>query len=409
MQRMNIWYLSAYDQPKGQSSRTYDFSRELIKRGHQVTMFTNSYCHWTHVECLASHEKWRIEDIDGIRVVWLRTNHYAGNDWRRGANMLFNVWRSLQVARVLPDKPDLVIGPSVPLGTGWAALRIAGMKGAAFVFEVRDIWPQALVDLGVLSNNSLLYSLLRCLEKYLYQKANRISAVLPFTWKHVGNSGADSSKVYWIPNGAILERFSNLPIYNGGQFPLTAMYVGGFSITHDVSTILKTAKILEERGINSYRFVIVGSGRQRSDCENEAKGLRIRNVEFRDSVPKNEIPQLQMSADILIASVKNTPVYQFGINSNKMYDYLASGRPVIFSGNAPNDPIAESGAGFSIPPEDPDAMAEALEKYLTMSPSERIDMGRRGRHYVENEFDIRKLADRMESLLKQAIKDRSHS
>lgn len=75
---MNIWNISAHDQPRGQSSRTYDFSRELLKRGHQITMFTNSYCHWTHTERLSPNEKWRIEEIDGIRVVWMRTIKYTG-------------------------------------------------------------------------------------------------------------------------------------------------------------------------------------------------------------------------------------------------------------------------------------------------------------------------------------------
>lgn len=403
---MNIWYLSAYDQPKGQSSRTYDFSRELVKRGHQVTMFTNSYCHFTHEERLGPAEKWRIEEIEGLKVVWLKTFHYTGNDWRRAANMLSNVWRAGQVARILADSPDVVIGPSVPMLTGWVALRIARKKRAAFVFEIRDIWPQALVDLGALSKTSLAYYLLRYLEKYLYRKARRISAVLPFTWKHVGDSGTNSNKVCWIPNGASLERFSEHATCSGGQPPLTAMYVGGFSLTHDVSTILRAAKILKEKGITEYKFIIVGGGSQRSRCENEAKDICLTNVEFRDPVPKSEIPRLQKGADVLIASVKDTPVYQFGINSNKIYDYLASSRPIIFSGNAPNDPIAESGAGFSIPPEDPHAMAEALQRVLKMSPVDRIELGQRGRHYIENEFDINKLAERMETLLLQAIKEK---
>lgn len=403
---MNIWYLSAYDQPKGQSSRTYDFSRELVKRGHQVTMFTNSYCHFTHVERLEPEEKWKVEDIDGIRVVWLKTIHYKGNGVKRGLNMLSNAWRALEVSRSLPEKPDVVIGPSVPLGTGWAASRIARMKRAAFVFEVRDVWPQALVDLGALRNNSIPYKLLRYLEKYLYQKAHRISAVLPFTWKHVEDSGGDSTKVCWIPNGANLERFLNLSDYNGGQPPLAAMYVGGFSITHDVFTILKAAKMLEDKSINGYRFIVIGSGNQRADCEKEAHALNLQNFEFRDPVPKSEIPRLQMGADVLIASVKKTPVYQFGINSNKIYDYLASARPIIFSGDAPNDPIAESGAGISIPPEDPNEMFAALMRLLEMDPAARIELGQRGRRYVESEFDIRKLAERMESLLLQAIKNK---
>jgi glycosyltransferase involved in cell wall biosynthesis len=404
---MNIWYLSAHDQPKGISSRTYDFSQELVKRGHRVTMFTNSYCHFTHVERLSHHEKWRIEEIDGIRVVWLHTFPYIGNGWRRGVNMLSNAWRALQVARALSDKPDVVIGPSVPLGTGWAASRIAGMKGAAFVFEVRDVWPIALVDDGGLSKRSPVYYSFRLLEKYLYRKSQRISATMPFIYQHVSESGSNPEKVTWIPNGVNFERYSGLDTYDGGEnLPLVAMYVGGFGNAHDVITIVRAARIFQQNGNDKYRFVLIGDGVKRSECRHEASLHALSNIEFRDPIPKSEVPRVQMEADILIAAVLDSAAYRFGLNLNKMFDYLASGRPVIFSGNAPNDPVAESGAGFSIPPEDPEAMAGALQKLLDMSPAERIELGKRGRRYVENAFDIKKLTEHMEVLLLQAINDK---
>jgi glycosyltransferase involved in cell wall biosynthesis len=110
-----------------------------------------------------------------------------------------------------------------------------------------------------------------------------------------------------------------------------------------------------------------------------------------------------MEADILVACVTDSESYRFGLNLNKIFDYFASGRPVIFSGKAPKDPVAESGAGFSIPPEDPEAMAQSLVKLLEMTPEQRIEMGERGRRYVEDHFDMHKLAERMEMLLSQAI------
>lgn len=407
MQGMNIWYLSAHDQPRGHSSRTYDFSQELLKRGHQVTMFTNSYCHWTHEERLSPHEKWRIEDIDGIRVIWLRTFPYTGNGLGRGMNMLSNVWRSIAVAKTLSDKPDIVIGPSVPLFTGWAALKIAKTKRVPFVFEVRDVWPIALTYSGGLSSKSPVYYLLRILEKYLYRKANYISSTLPYISDHVYNSGGNVDKVVWIPNGVNFKRFSNFDKYTGGEtLPLVAMYVGGFGAEHDVITIVRAAKILQQRGDARYRFVIIGDGPKKPECIKESLLNKLSNIEFRDPIPKLDVPKVQMEADILIASVIDSPVYQFGINLNKIYDYFASARTVIFSGKAPNDPVAESGAGFSIPPDDPDAMVRALEKFLEISPSERIEMGKHGRRWVENGFNMQKLGDSMEALLLQAIKDR---
>ena len=407
MKRMNIWYLSAHDQPKGMSSRTYDYSRELVKRGHQVTMFTNSYCHWTHKEYLTPHEKWRIEEIDGIRVVWLRTIHYTGNGLGRGMNMLSNAWRSIQVSRGLSDNPDVVIGPSVPLGTGWAASTIAVMQGAAFVFEVRDVWPIALVYDGGLSHSNPIYYVFRYLEKYLYRKSQRISATMPFIFDHVAESGSNPNKVTWIPNGVDFGRFSGFDGYDGGKkLPLVVMYVGGFGAAHDVITIIRAANILQQKGNNNFRFVIVGDGVKRAECQREALLHKLSNIEFREPVPKAVIPQLQMESDILIACVLDSDAYRFGLNLNKIFDYFASGRPVIFSGNAPNDPVVESGSGFSVPPEDPEAMVDALLKLLAKSPAERAEMGKCGRRYVENEYDMVKLTDRMELLLWQAIKEK---
>ena len=400
---MNIWYLSAHDQPRGQSARTYDFARELTRRGHDVTMFTNSYCHWTHVERLMSGERWRIEVIDGIRVVWLRTIHYTGNGLMRGLNMLSNAWRSIQAAHELTDLPNVVVGPSVPLGTGWAAARIAGMKGAAFVFEVRDVWPIALVDDGGMSRHSPVYVAFRLLEKYLYRRAQRISATMPYLHRHVSESGADPGKVSWVPNGVDFDRFAGWEAYDGGEVgSLVVMYVGGFGVAHDVITIVRAAKILHESGVVGIRFVIVGNGVKRAECEREAVFGKLGNVEFRDSVPKAQVPKVQMEADVLVAAVTDSASYRFGLNLNKIFDYFASARPVIFAGKAPNDPIIASGAGFSVPPENPRALVEALLRLSAMSPAERREMGLRGRRYVESEYDMRTLADRMENLLTEA-------
>ncbi|MFB3883619.1 MAG: glycosyltransferase family 4 protein [Thermodesulfobacteriota bacterium] len=407
MRKMNVWYLSAHDQPRGKSSRTYDFSLELVKRGHRVTMFTNSYCHWTHEERLNPGEKWRVEEVDGIRVVWLRTIHYVGNGVGRGMNMLSNAWRSIQASHRFSDRPDVVIGPSVPLGTGWAASRIAAMKDAAFVFEVRDVWPIALVYDGGLSRSSPVYHAFRVLEKYLYRKCQRISATMPFLHEHVAGSGGDPQKIVWVPNGVNFERFSGFETYDGGQtLPLVAMYVGGFGVAHDVITLVRAAHLIQQKGAGPYRFVIVGDGVKRPECEKEASRLKLSNIEFRDPVPKSEVPRLQTEADVLVACVTDSESYRFGLNLNKIFDYFASGRPVIFSGRAPKDPVAGSGAGFSIPPEHPEPMAQALEKLFQMAPAERVEMGKRGRRYVEDHFDMHKLAERMERVLSEAVIER---
>ncbi len=337
-------------------------------------------------------------------MIWLQTIQYTGNGIRRGLNMISNARRSLQVAATLADRPDVVIGPSVPLGTGWAAARIAEKTGAAFVFEVHDVWPTILVDDGGLSKRNPVYHVFRAMEKSLYRRAQRISSTLPFLFDHVAASGSDPRKVTWVPNGVDFRRFAGHEKYGGGTSgQLTVMYVGGFGVAHDVFSILRAAKILHEAGETGFRFVFVGNGPKKSGCQAEANAAGLRNIEFRDPVPKDMVPVIQTEADVLVASVTESDSYWFGLNLNKLFDYFASSRPVVFSGKAPNDLVREANAGFSIPPEDPLAMAEALRMLRALGAPARIAMGERGRRYVEDNFDMRMLGERMESLLRQAI------
>lgn len=401
---MKIWYVAAYDQPRGQSPRTYDFSVELVRRGHEVTMFTNGYCHFTHKERLRDDELWRVEMVDGIRVVWLKTRPYVGNGLGRGLNMLDNVRRVLQSSRTLGDRPDVVLGPSVPLLTGWAAARLADRYRVPFIFEVRDVWPDALVDIGGLKKNSLMYRVFRHVEKLMYRKAARISSTLPNLADHVAGSGSDPAKIVCIPNGVDLAPYNKPESYDGGAGrQLVVMYVGGFGLDHDVPTIIRAAKILQDEGDQRFRFIVIGGGVRKAQCEEEARSCQLRNLELRNPVPKTSLPEVQRDADILVAAITDSKSYRFGLNLNKLCSYFASARPVLFSGNPPNDPVAESGGGISVKAEDPQAMVDGLRALAQREPAERIRMGESGRRYAQTTLSMEALGDRMEKMLASAI------
>jgi glycosyltransferase involved in cell wall biosynthesis len=400
--KLNIWFISAYDAPEGNSSRTYDYATELTDLGHNVTLFTSSYCHFTHRERLDKNEKWREEYFGKVRVFWLKTIPYNGNGLKRAANMISNAYRAFWVGSTRNERPDVIFGPSVPLFTGIAALLLAKIKRCPFIFEVRDIWPQALIDLGALSERNPIAIIFKMMEIVLYKQAKKIIAVLPYAYKHICNYGILKENIIWIPNGVKLSRYAEINPYSGGtRMTLTVMYLGGFSLTHDIDTIIEAARILKDE--KGFKFIIIGGGKGKDKCEETVRLHSLNNIIFKDPVNKVEIPHVLEEADVLIASVRNTPVYQFGINSNKIFDYLGSGRPIIFAGNTPNDPVTDACAGITIPPEDPIAMSDALKKMMHMSPLERKQLGNNGLEYARQHFDTHILAKHLENVIMHSL------
>ena len=401
---MKIWFLSAYDQPKGQSPRTYEFSLELAKRGHEVSFFTNSLCHFTQKDQLKFFELRRIEYISRVRTIWLKTFPYKGNGIRRGINMLTNFLMILISGLISRQKPDVIICPSVPILTGFCGYLLSIFHKVAFIYDVRDVWPDILVDIGGLNKKSLVFYLFKKIEKLLYKKSKFISSTLPFIDNHVASCGADPKKIFFIPNGLNTSKIVFEEKYDGGDSNnMNVYYIGGFSLDHDVENIIQAANLLQRGGDKRFKFTIIGDGVNKKACVKLARSFNLNNIEFKPPVKKEIIFSIQSKADILLACIKDTKSYRFGINLNKICTYLGSARPIVFSGNSPNDLVQESQCGLSVEAENPQKLVEALVRISSLSQVQRIKMGQKGREYVEKKLSILKLTDKMESMLFKAL------
>src|SRR6267378_3254149 len=140
-----------------------------------------------------------------------------------------------------------------------------------------------------------------------------------------------------------------------------------------------------------------------------ARELNLRNVEFRDAVPKSELHRVLEEADAFILSMRDLPeLYRYGISFNKLCDYVAAGRPVLFAGNPSNNVVAEFQCGIVVPPENPQAFAAAIRKFENMTPEQRAEMGRNGIRCAKERFDIALLADRLETMLLSVAEESRH-
>ena len=413
---MRIWILNHYattpDQPAG--TRHYDIGRVLATQGHDVTIFASSFNHFTfREERLQGNERSRVDCVDGIRFAWIRTTPYSGNDARRALNMLSYAMGTIRVQRRMP-RPDVVVGSSVHPAAAAAAWLIASIRHIPFVFEVRDLWPQALVDMGALRENGVVTRLFRRAERFLYRHARMIIALPPRAADYITPLGIPREKIVYIPNG-IADYDESVPNMNDSATKLvlkitelrqTGHLVAGFVGSHvqanGVDTLIHAARVLRDRGVHEIEFILVGDGLEKERSQQLAHSLGLRNVLFWQSLPKRSVPVVLDALDITLFSLHDISVFKYGLSCNKLFDYLASGRPMVSACAIEDTPVSASGGGICVPPESPEEIADALIGLASMSVAERRAMGERGRHWVYQHHGMTALAGRFLNVLVQA-------
>jgi glycosyltransferase involved in cell wall biosynthesis len=402
---MRIWVVNHYaDPPDGLATRSFDLGKRWVEHGHPTTIFVSNFSHYhlKPVRRIPFPRLWLNEDIDGVTMVWLRSPGYRKNDWRRVLNMV--TFSTLAVvAGVFRRKPDVVIGVSVhPLAAlaGWV---MAKLRRARFFFEVTDLWPETLIEFGMLPAQSRRARYMRRLETFLFKHSERIVMLWRHTDEYVESQGVSRQRIAWIPHGVELSRYDSLATYDGvAHNPFKVVFLGGFVSANSLDTILDAALELKKRGRKDIRILLIGSGQDRAGIMDRARGLDLDNVEFPTAVPKAEIWRAMALADAFIYGLRDIPLYRYGISLNKLADYLASERPIIFFGRSTYDPVKEANAGFSVPPGDPVAIADAIERLAALSPEERKAMGLRGREYLMAHHNIPNLAERYIGILETA-------
>lgn len=396
----NVWILNHYATYPGGvgSSRHYHLAKGLKNFGWNATIIAASVEHQTGIQRLNFDEDKRIDDVDGVCFLWLKTPTYKGNGTGRLKNILAYTWAALQskTTRGLSN-PDVIVGSSVHPFAAVAGAILARRLSIPFIFEVRDLWPQTLVDLGRLSNKSFVTWFLRQIERWLYRRAARIIVLLPLAWEYIKIFGIPKDRVVWIPNGVDLTNFPRTLISkDDGDNRFTLMYFGAHGIANGLENLLDAMKIVQDQvGVPDIRLRMIGDGPLKSSLMMKADALGLTNIFFEPPVSQNKIPELASQADAFVITVLNLPgLYRYGISMNKLFDYLAAEKPIVIASDAVNNPVRDAHAGFTVAPGDPAALARAIVQIAKTSLNERISMGRAGREYVELNHRYDHLAER---------------
>jgi glycosyltransferase involved in cell wall biosynthesis len=413
--KCRVWivnhYASTPDQPA--ATRHYALARELVKRGHAVTIFAAGLGHASGREKrLGSWSLYRSEWFDGVRFVWLRTLPYRGNTWRRQLNML-SFLSVFVVVQTREKTPQTVIGSTVHPFAAFGGWLVARLRGARFVFEIRDLWPQTLVDLGAMRVGSPGERLLRALEAFLVRRASVVITLLPGMRSYLGERGLPDHHVVYIPNGADLAAFAAAApagdepeavarslqeiarLKDDGRFVLG--YLGAFGRVNRVDVIVRAAALAERRDPGRIGVVLIGEGPERPAAER----LTAANpaVAFGVAVPKRFVPTILRALDATVVHTTLTPVYRYGISFNKLFEYMAAERPVVFACESAYDPVQATGAGVTVRPDDADRMAGAFLELAGTTPQARAAMGSAGRSYVAREHNLERLGETLAAVI----------
>lgn len=404
----NVWLLNHYANEPGKAggTRHYGLARRLSESGWAMQIFASSVRHSTGQQRLASNEPFRREVVDGVQFVWLRCPPYAGSGRARIANMLAYSIRTLdpRVHAELP-RPDAIIGSSVHPLAGLAGAALATRFRVPFLFEIRDLWPLTLIARGQLEEHGLTARTMRALEGILFRRATHVISLLPHAHEYVAEMGVDPDKVVWVPNGIDLADFpEETRTRDDGMFEL--LYLGSHTKSYDLDVLLHAMAHFQERcGPDRVRLRLVGDGPLKPELKKLANDLDLANVVFDAPVPKREIPSVCANADAFVVLVSDLPeLYRYGLSFNKIFDYLAGARPTIIAISTGNNPIEDAHAGFTVPANDPRALAATLERVVGMPLEQRVEMGRAGRQYVRENHDFSILAARLGTILDDAVR-----
>lgn len=395
---------AALDEPGG--TRHHELARYLVENGHRVTVISSPVSYLTGSRKQEPTSA-AAEHSDSLKIIRVYTYPALHRSFFHRLLSFFSFMASSFLVGLKQPQVDLVWGTSPPIFQGVTAWALARLKGAPFVFEVRDLWPAFAAAVGVL-RQPLLIRLSEWLERFLYRRADLLVINSPGFEAHVRQRGARNVEI--VPNGADPRMFD--PQSRGDGFrarhglkgKFVAMYAGAHGLSNNLGVVLEAAALLLDR--QDIQFVLLGDGKDKPLLQREAAERGLHNVCFLPSVPKLEMREALAAADACIAILKPIPMYET-VYPNKVFDYMAAARPVVLAiGGVIRQVVQDARAGIYVPPGDPAALAEAV-RLLAANPEMGRQMGQRGRLYVEEHFDRAVLAGKLEKLFQKLKSDKN--
>lgn len=391
--------------------RNYDWGRHLISLGNTVYILCASLIHGTNVDLIEGDEKYKIvDDPSGIKYVYVKTPKYEDNGISRIKNMVSFYFIAMKIMKKLPV-PNLIIAKSPNPMACVAGIRYAKKKKIPCVCDIVDLWPESIAVYQGISKKSLLMRILYQGEKWIYKNCSALifsdegdyEYVIEKHWEKV----VPKEKTFYVNIGInIADNDSNKtefklddPALEEDTFKV--VYSGSVRTVNNLKLLVDAGKLMQDKNYSDIRVLIYGGGDQVDELKQYCRDNGINNVTLYGRMEKKFVPYILSKADICVLCYQSTPLLRFGGSMNKMFDFLASGKPIIANAKMGYSLIEGRGAGTELNSNDPNDLAEEILRFYNMTASERQKYGRAARMVAE-EYDIHNLCEQMMVALEYA-------
>lgn len=383
---MKIWLINHYAVPPMYYplARQTCFAKHLMKMGHDVTIFAASTVHNSDKNLITEGQRWREETVDGVHYVYIKCADYQDSGLKRVYNICEFAWKLPSVCKKFP-KPDAIVATSMPPTSCAMGIRLAKKYGCKGVAEIADLWPESIVAYDIAGPKNPAVIALRWLEKWIYKKADAVVFTMENAYKYIEEQGWENqipkSKVFYVNNGVDLSLFC----YNRENFKaedadldnkdiFKVVYTGSIRKVNNLGLLLDAAKKVTDSRV---RFLIWGDGDELPALKERVKEENISNVIFKGRVDKSYVPSIVSRADLNIAHNTPSPLFRFGISFNKLFDYLAAGKPVLSDFPCGHNPAVVWDAGTEVNEPSAESIADAIMKFVDMDEKQL-------KHYSDN-------------------------
>ena len=421
---LKVWLMNHYasNMYRDKAGRHYWFAKWLKKLDYDVTVF----CSTTLVsgEELLSIEKDKlvVKDADGIPFVFVKTIPAQGNGVKRVENMVLfykNLFPATKAYAAKYGIPDVILASSVHPLTMVAGIQIAKKMKVPCICEIRDLWPEAIFSFGKATEKSLIGRVLIKGEHWIYKQAN----ALIFTkegdtdylkerrWTTAQGGDIDLGKCHYINNGVDIadceERSHTLQLDDpdlSDKTKFNITYVGTIRPVNNVGNLLDAAKILKSKqGYEDVQFLIYGDGGQLVELQERVKKEHLDSVKMKGFVNRQYVPFILSRSSInMLNYAQNQYNWTRGNSSNKLFEYMASGKPIISTVHMGYSIIKRYNCGVELDEDTPEALVKQIIRFHDMDASEREQIGKNAKEGA-NDFDFGVLTNKLIKVIESVV------